>query len=192
MRSLKAAALLICALCFATAAYSQGDAGCTTAKCHADIGTQKWLHGPVGAGICVVCHNQIDGKEHEFVLAAEKDELCWLCHEKSRDMMLEEHLHTPVADGDCIGCHDPHQTDHRFSLKGSATDLCFVCHDRSGFEKDFTHGPVGVGDCNACHNPHASAHEDQLLDSKEKLLLPMPRRADRYAGEAARSFTGPR
>jgi predicted CXXCH cytochrome family protein len=152
-------------------ASAQGEAGCVTAKCHADIGSKAWVHGPVGAGICTICHSPADGKDHEFTLAAEKEELCFNCHEEKRDMMLEEHQHTPVAEGNCIGCHDPHQADYRFQLKGGASELCFQCHDQDHFNDNFVHGPVTAGDCNACHNPHASANPKQLIAPPEELCF---------------------
>ncbi|HUU46165.1 MAG TPA: cytochrome c3 family protein [Acidobacteriota bacterium] len=164
-----AAALWLAAA--ATPVRAQSDAGCVTKDCHAEIGTKKWMHGPVGAFICSICHNRVEGKDHEFVMAAEKEELCFNCHETTRDMMLENHLHTPVATGDCVGCHDPHQTDYRFSLKGQAADLCYVCHDRAKFEGASVHGPIAVGDCNACHNPHASAHPNQLVAAPEEICF---------------------
>jgi predicted CXXCH cytochrome family protein len=145
--------------------------GCVTSKCHADIGTKKFIHGPVGAGICDICHAPVEGEDHKFQFTAEKEELCFACHEDKRDMMLEEHLHTPVADGDCVGCHDPHQTDFRYTLKGNAADLCYGCHKKEAFMRAFVHGPVGVGDCNACHNPHASANIKQLNSPPEELCF---------------------
>ncbi|RKX19746.1 MAG: cytochrome C [Candidatus Zixiibacteriota bacterium] len=147
------------------------DEGCVTAKCHADIDTKEFVHGPVGAKICVICHNLVEGKKHKFEFAAEKEELCFGCHEDSRDMMLNDHLHTPVANGNCVGCHDPHQTDYRFSLKGNAADLCYKCHKKEEFNKEFVHGPIGVGDCNACHNPHASGNSDQLIQPAEDICF---------------------
>lgn len=141
---------------------AQPGGGCVTSKCHAQIGTKEWVHGPVGAGVCSVCHTLTDEKNHKFALTAEKEQLCFNCHETSRDMMLEDFVHTPVSDGNCTGCHDPHQTDYRFSLKGNASELCFNCHDKAKFDNEYVHGPIAVGDCNACHNPHASANEHQL------------------------------
>ncbi len=162
--------LVPAALCLVPPAVSaQDDAGCMKADCHADLGAKKWVHGPVGAGICTVCHNPVENKDHEFVLAAEKEELCFACHEAKRDMMLEENVHTPVAQGNCVGCHDPHTSDFRFTLKGEAADLCFNCHDKAAFSKNTVHGPVAAGDCNACHNPHASPNEKQLVSPQEKL-----------------------
>jgi len=150
-------------------ALAQDSESCVTSKCHADMGKGKWVHGPVGAGICNICHTLADKKNHKFVFTAEKEELCFGCHEGKRDMMLEDHLHTPVADGNCVGCHDPHQSDYQFTLKGNAADLCFNCHKKNSFSMDFVHGPVGVGDCNACHNPHASANAFQLVSPPEDI-----------------------
>lgn len=148
---------------------AQGDAGCVTAKCHADMGTKKFVHGPVGAHICTICHVENPEKKHQFTFAADKEELCFSCHEAKQDMMLENFVHTPVANGNCIGCHDPHQSDYKYNLKGAAKDLCLNCHKPDEFSREFVHGPVAVGDCNACHNPHASENEFQLLAPKEKI-----------------------
>jgi predicted CXXCH cytochrome family protein len=156
-------------LLFSALAFAQQEAGCTKSKCHDDIGKKEFIHGPVGAGICTVCHNKVEGKDHQFVFSAEKDELCFACHEPSRDMMLENHLHTPVSEGNCVGCHDPHQSDFRYTLKGKASDLCFNCHNEENFSKEYIHGPIGAGDCNACHNPHASENVHQLIDAPEQI-----------------------
>jgi len=145
--------------------------GCVTDKCHPTMGKAKWVHGPVGAGMCIVCHRQPDPKRHQFKLVSEKSELCFACHERSRDMMLQEHLHKPVADGKCTACHDPHQSDNRYMLKGRAAELCYQCHKKDAFNGAHVHGPVGAGDCNACHNPHASAFPNQLVADPKKLCF---------------------
>lgn len=147
------------------------DESCVTAKCHADIAIKEFVHGPVGANICNICHNLVEGKKHKFEFAAEKEELCFGCHEESRDMMLKNNLHTPVANGNCVGCHDPHQSDFRFTLKGNASDLCYECHKIEDFSKEFVHGPIGVGDCNVCHNPHASDYTQQLVEPAEDICF---------------------
>jgi predicted CXXCH cytochrome family protein len=162
---------IISALFFFVNIMTFGQDGCVTDKCHTDMGKGEFVHGPVGAFICNVCHSPVEGEDHEFVFFAEKDELCFGCHETNRDMMLENHLHTPVSEGNCIGCHDPHQSDFRFTLKGTAAELCFQCHDQKQFTGDAIHGPVAVGDCNACHNPHASAYEKQLRESAPDLCI---------------------
>ncbi len=154
---------------FSVTGWSQQDAGCTENKCHADMGTKQFVHGPVGAKICTICHTEVQGKKHQFEYTTDKEELCFACHEEKRDMMLEDYLHTPVADGNCVGCHDPHQADYRFQLKGNASELCFTCHKKDQFMQEFVHGPVGVGDCNVCHNPHSSSNEMQLVSSPDKI-----------------------
>ncbi len=151
--------------------FAQDEAGCQTDKCHSTMGIKKFIHGPVGAGICTVCHTPVKGKKHKFEFAAQDEELCFSCHDGKRDMLLEENVHSPVADGNCVGCHDPHQSDYRFTLKGDASNLCFTCHDKADFEDKYVHGPIAAGDCNACHNPHASPNEFQLNTPKEQLCI---------------------
>lgn len=136
--------------------------GCITDKCHSTMGTKEWVHGPVGVGACTICHNRVEGKDHEFKFTMQKEELCFACHDEKRDMMLQSNVHTPVSEGNCIGCHDPHQSPYRFQLIGRGSELCFACHQKSKFEGEHVHGPVAAGDCNACHEPHASANPKQL------------------------------
>jgi predicted CXXCH cytochrome family protein len=165
--------LLVAIILLVNTTIVMGQAGgqCVTSECHADIGTKKYTHGPVGAGVCNVCHVPTPDKDHEFTLFAAKEELCLGCHETSRDMMLQEHVHSPVLEGNCTGCHDPHQSDFQFTLKGNAADLCYNCHETERFGKEFVHGPVGGGDCNVCHNPHASENENQLVQAPDQLCF---------------------
>lgn len=148
-----------------------GDDGCVTEKCHSKMLSTSSLHGPVGAKMCLVCHSRTKEDKHDFVLAEEKEDLCFACHEERRDMMLEDHLHTPVSDGNCVGCHDPHGSEHRYNLKGHASELCLNCHDPEQFSQEFVHGPVAAGDCNACHDPHASENILQLRSEPEQLCF---------------------
>lgn len=159
--------ILVCSISVS----AQSSEGCVTDKCHATVGVGQFVHGPVGARICTICHSPVDGKDHEFQFSSDKEELCFGCHEDKRDMMLEDNQHTPVAEGDCVGCHDPHQSEFRYSLKADGADLCFVCHDKAMFDKAHVHGPVGVGDCNVCHDPHASAEVHQLLAPPSEICL---------------------
>jgi len=161
---------LVCGTLIVTAANAQDD-GCISKKCHSTIGSEQWVHGPVGVGACTVCHTPIEGKDHGFTLALEKEELCFACHDESRDMMQESHLHTPVAKGECTGCHDPHQSEYRFTLKTDPKEMCFACHEATMFAGEHVHGPVGEGDCVACHSPHASAHANQLRSDPVQLCF---------------------
>lgn len=161
--------IVLSVLLLASSALAADD--CASANCHADKTQSEWVHGPVGAGVCSVCHRVTDEKKHQFQLAAEKEELCFACHDTSRDMMLEDWVHTPVGEGDCTECHDPHGSPYRFSLKGQAASLCFQCHDQDEFKGAMVHGPVAAGDCNVCHSPHSSAHEFQLREEKVTLCV---------------------
>lgn len=145
--------------------------GCVTAECHVGMDSREWVHGPVGAGICNICHVTENEKKHEFKLVAEGSELCFGCHDTNRDMMLDESIHTAVADGDCIGCHDPHGSSYQFSLRESGSTLCFGCHDQDEFMDNFVHPPVQEGECLACHDPHSSPFEANLLNAADDLCV---------------------
>jgi predicted CXXCH cytochrome family protein len=163
--------MLVAVLALAVTGAAQTDAGCVTDDCHSQMGKGKFVHGPVGAKICNVCHVEIEGSDHKFNFYSEKEELCLACHEGKRDMMLEDFVHSPVADGKCTGCHDPHQSDFRFTLKGNAADLCFQCHETDKFNQEHVHGPIQGGNCNACHDPHASENENQLMAPLEDICF---------------------
>ena len=165
------AGAFLAVMCLAAAGFGQETGGCVTADCHPDIGNQEWVHGPAGGGACAVCHVPVEGADHAFGFIAEGDELCFACHEDSRDLMLSDYVHTPVAKGSCTQCHDPHQSPYRFLLKWDAADACFACHDQNDFQNNKIHGPVAVGECTACHDAHASNYPQQLLDPPEELCF---------------------
>ncbi len=140
---------------------------CTTGKCHPGMGKEKngsHVHGPVGAGICISCHNPHGSFEPQQMERTGQD-LCIVCHEAKKEEFNQEVIHPPVEEG-CIDCHDPHQSPKRFQLLGDGkkmSSLCFTCHEEDMFNKKHQHGPVGSGDCIACHYPHASANEFLLI-----------------------------
>ncbi len=160
--------LMIILLC--NTAIGQGE-GCTKSGCHDSMASKKWVHGPVGAGVCSVCHREVDGGNHKFAFTSEGSELCFSCHEDKRDVMNFKHLHTPVESGDCTGCHSPHQSDFQYQLLGEGSNLCFKCHDTEDFTDSVQHGPVAVGACNACHDPHGSNNSFQLTTSRDRICF---------------------
>jgi predicted CXXCH cytochrome family protein len=141
---------------------------CITEKCHPRMGKAQFVHGPIGAGMCTVCHAEArkghpnNDKKPDFALVAQGKALCDRCHqEKPVDRF--EYKHTPVKRGECVGCHDPHQSEAPKQLKKKKTsELCYLCHKNSQQVKKFLHGPVASGDCNVCHNPHSSPNPHQL------------------------------
>jgi predicted CXXCH cytochrome family protein len=163
---------LFAAALFAAApvrAQAPGGDSCLSEKCHPGMGKAKYVHGPIGAGVCTACHRtrtSYTPEKHSsasFTIAAKGRDLCFICHESLQKKLQGKFVHGPVAMGDCIACHDPHQSDAKFQMRKPTTSaLCFSCHENNKTNKEFLHGPVAAGDCNVCHNPHASDYKYQL------------------------------
>ncbi|MBU1711258.1 MAG: cytochrome c3 family protein [Proteobacteria bacterium] len=138
---------------------------CTIVKCHSKIGTtEPKVHGPVGAGVCISCHNP-HGSQNRFQLQRLGADLCLICHMVKKEEFNLEVVHKPVQEG-CTVCHDPHESKMQFQLRGdgkSVSSLCYNCHEKRSFTKGHSHGPVGAGDCIACHKPHASPNRGLLI-----------------------------
>lgn len=156
---------------------------CTTSKCHGTkLANMEYVHGPVGAGVCISCHNP-HGSFRSKQLARDDRTMCMVCHQAKEEEFKKNVVHAPVEEG-CTQCHDPHQSNKRFQLKGkengkSVSTLCFNCHDETIFSRNFQHGPVGAGDCIACHNPHAADVEKLLIAPKSDGQLCFQCHADR-------------
>lgn len=132
---------------------------CVTAKCHATMGMEKYVHGPAAVGDCTYCHQQT-GK-HQFKPIKDVGSLCYQCHNREDK---GKHVHPPVKDGECTGCHDPHQSPYQFQLRAAGEDLCFLCHDKPEIVgKKSAHSPVEEGGCSSCHNPHSSDYPKMLM-----------------------------
>ncbi len=144
-------------------------ANCTTGNCHSNMGKAPYVHGPVGAKVCIACHNP-HGSFEELELQKTGPLLCFSCHQEKKSEFSKEVVHAPVEES-CIDCHDPHQSSMRFQLKAegnNVSNLCFNCHDKEMFTKKYAHGPVALGDCIACHYPHASDYNALLVAPEEK------------------------
>ncbi len=144
-------------------------ADCTTSGCHTNFGKSAHVHGPIGAGVCISCHNP-HGSYNQMAMARTGQELCTICHQAKEEEFNQGKVHVPVKEG-CVSCHNPHESAMRFQLRGngaSVSSLCFTCHESTIFTKSHRHGPVGAGDCIACHKPHTSKHENLLIASPEK------------------------
>jgi predicted CXXCH cytochrome family protein len=142
---------------------------CITAKCHANIGKAKFVHGPAAVGECVTCHQLVKDEKHKFLPIQNSEETCNKCHEP---MQKKGTIHAPVAKGECTKCHDPHQSDRQFQLKKSSTsNLCFSCHPKNLTTKKFTHGPAAEGECLSCHFPHMSEKPKLLSKATNDLCF---------------------
>lgn len=62
-----------------------------------------WVHGPVSAGYCIVCHAPHAGPE-PYMLLKKPDDLCVECH--AAGTMFNHAVHKDKRD--CIACHNPH------------------------------------------------------------------------------------
>ncbi len=137
---------------------------CITSECHTTLDKDRFVHGPVAAGECTVCHGKSPGhgdKPAKYRFAKIKDAAgtCYKCHEKFKP---KKFTHTPVADGECTACHSPHGSPNKFQLRGKGGALCFECHDEELVEGKFVHGPAAVGGCIACHEPHTADYAKNL------------------------------
>lgn len=151
---------------------------CIDSKCHTNFSKMNFLHGPVAAGQCRVCHiaNDKDIAKHvdkpksfiDFTYPKEKP-ICVMCHDTKFDGKF---MHAPVKDGDCLSCHNSHGGNNKFFLNGKTeSEICFQCHENNKTVKANLHGPVGAGECAACHNPHSSNNKFQLKLSGNSLCF---------------------
>lgn len=86
-------------------------------RCHQPKNTKKFVHGPLGAGECLPCHDP-HGGSGPFYLKAEGSKLCLMCHLPEE---IDRHADTVTISKNtpCLECHDPHQSDTWYLGKGS-------------------------------------------------------------------------
>ncbi len=151
-------------------------------KCHKVLAENLHVHGPVGAGICTVCHDPAS-TPNRYKVQETDDALCYHCHEERKTADgSKKLLHGPVGAGMCTVCHDPHSSPFEFQLIKSKTDICLMCHqddaDRWMGQKSL-HPPFKTGNCSGCHDPHSSDFKYNLKKSREEICslcheLPIP------------------
>ncbi len=137
---------------------------CITSQCHDTMGKEKFVHGPVAAKECTICHGespQHGDNPDKYKFGAIKDiaSACYTCHDKFK---TKKFIHSPVEEGECTACHSPHGSSYKFQLLAKGGDVCFECHDKELVEEEFVHGPAAVGGCVACHDPHTADYEKNL------------------------------
>lgn len=145
-------------------AYAEEDPSCITSKCHSKIDKTKYVHGPVAAGECEICHGEspkhmMKPKKYKFKEITEVSKICYECHDEFPARKL---THSPVEEGDCLACHSPHGSPYKFQLLAKGGELCFNCHDEELVGEKFVHGPAAVGGCVACHEPHTADYNKNL------------------------------
>ncbi len=97
----------------------QAGQSCVTSECHATLGKDKFVHGPVASGDCTFCHEQDKKDQHVFQPIKNVEALCYACHDKSNTGFSG---HKPAFKGKCIDCHDPHQSAKQFQFKDAPKD----------------------------------------------------------------------
>ena len=140
-----------------TAAVSPPKETCKTAACHATMGTETYVHGPVATGDCVFCHKL--KQKHAFSRIENLEKLCSECHERP---VRQKYVHVPFREGKCLTCHDPHQSPNKYQLRMAGTEICFKCHVRSKL-KGRAHGSAVPGSCMTCHTAHQGDFPKLLL-----------------------------
>jgi predicted CXXCH cytochrome family protein len=142
-------------------------ATCQDGGCHEEMGRKKYVHGPVGAGTCIHCHNP-HGSVRGALVSREGKDVCLVCHRDAESFWERSNIHFPVEDGDCTGCHSPHESNMRYQLRGtSMKEVCGNCHDVEELTTGkAVHDPVASGECTVCHDPHSSDHP-RMLDDEE-------------------------
>jgi predicted CXXCH cytochrome family protein len=140
-------------------------------SCHENNKTNKeFLHGPVAAGDCNVCHNP-HASDYKYQLEAEGNVLCFLCHEDRRAEFTRKSVHKPVTES-CAVCHDSHSGGWKYLLKSDPIALCYGCHkkveDHVKAAKN-QHAALKQGPCTQCHTAHSSDYVRQLKLSTKQI-----------------------
>jgi predicted CXXCH cytochrome family protein len=144
---------------------------CTTSGCHAKEIDFAFLHAPVAAGACDVCHKNADETKHTFTLRHEGQALCNFCHIGKTDN-AGLHVHKPVEEGKCIGCHSPHGSVQRRLIKANTTsEMCLSCHAAVLEGRPHVHSPIAKGDCLGCHKAHTSELPKLMIEEGKALCL---------------------
>jgi len=159
---------------------------CIASRCHAKLGQEKYVHGPVAAGACQVCHGEApkhkdNPKKNKFAKMGRVADVCYQCHEQFPPRKM---LHMPVEDGDCTACHNPHASPNKYFLRAKGGELCFSCHDNELVQKEFVHGPAAVGGCIACHEPHSADYDNMLRAQGPSLCYMCHSDKEEMAGKA--------
>lgn len=82
-------------------------------NCHDLQLNQKYVHGPIASGGCLVCHDPHSSR-YAFLLVSEPSTFCFHCHDPNAIPKDEPHTRTDVQ---CTLCHDAHMSDKKYLLK---------------------------------------------------------------------------
>jgi predicted CXXCH cytochrome family protein len=119
----------------------------TCLKCHSDVMSGPFKHGPIDAGYCTLCHDP-HASENAAWLRKPSWDLCTTCHDEK---ITERHVivsqkndaghptknkRDPARRGKrmtCVSCHAPHSAESRYLYAFGAKErfaLCGFCHGK--------------------------------------------------------------
>lgn len=82
-------------------------------RCHS-LGTGKrFVHGPLNAGGCLLCHDP-HSAPNQYLLVSVSGESCLRCHERASLRAVEGHREGDQA---CTVCHEAHMSDRQYLLR---------------------------------------------------------------------------
>ena len=161
---------------------------CLTSKCHTGMSETKFLHSPIQANGCVVCHQLLGPLEKNkklptahpnIALDMGKNQaiLCLKCHvEWGKSFNEKAHPHSAISKFGCTSCHNPHGADNKKLLKKTEfkQELCLSCHKKDDNwekgKKENIHRAINVENkCLNCHEIHAS-NKPKLLKAEPAVL----------------------
>lgn len=108
-------------------------------QCHSKFtALEGWVHGPVAAGDCLLCHNPHRTRT-ESLLKKPIPELCYQCHETRAIHLIDKHDQSSHAH--CNDCHEGHASVARSLLRPS---VAAPKEDTRGADVGATNGPAIV------------------------------------------------
>jgi len=165
-------------------------ASCLTSKCHSDIDKARFVHGPVQAKGCTVCHipasepDLVKGKKEVFAKLPKDhpplfkidklhiESTCFLCHDDFGDLLKKAtSIHGAIKKKGCPSCHNPHGSNYKFFLSAAnLTEVCRKCHENKEIAKN-PHKPYAEGKCDLCHDSHSSNIRYLRINSQRQLCF---------------------
>ncbi len=129
----------------------EGEVSSLCKRCHVEYFEYEqtdWVHGPVAAGACDLCHEPHESV-HMVLLTEAQPGLCLKCHDEG--LVLSRSYHAGDAVEHCSTCHDPHLAGNRLLLADSRT------YARSQTMQETlpsAHADWNNEQCETCHDPN--------------------------------------
>lgn len=155
---------------------------CLTSKCHSDMIETKFVHSPLKANGCLVCHSlgpslknsRLPTTHPNISVDMGKNQLaiCQKCHvEWGRGFSLKRNQHSLVKQKGCTSCHNPHGSQFKKLLRTDplSQELCTKCHK---FQGEVSHKALFFKErCLNCHDAHASDFPKHLKKAEATLCI---------------------